>query len=380
VDPSDAILRFLDGVGRRSEAEFYLALFRAESKESFATLVVEAAVLRHAFEAVVLDLRFLHGLGLVPVVVLGVFSPGAAAVENAERLRRRLERNEVPSEVHRIGVAADAVISSARAGRIPILVFDTNGNDASSRLDVVGDLASSLRTRKLIFVARRGGLRPRGAERDLPIINLATDSDKLLQTHALPPKQMFLLAHTRRLLVEKVSHRMLVAMTSPLQLLRELFTVRGAGTLVKRGSTITRTFGYAGVDTARLRALLESSFGRAPTEDFFDRPMTRAYLEENYRGAALVLETPLGGYLSKFAVDREAQGEGIGRDLWQLVIADYPAIFWRARPSNPIAPWYTQECDGMARFAEWHVFWRGLPTERIEECIEWALAQPADFG
>jgi len=171
-----------------------------------------------------------------------------------------------------------------------------------------------------------------------------------------------------------------VAMTSPLQLLRELFTVRGAGTLVKRGSTIARTDGFTGVDTPRLRALLESSFGRAPSEDFFDRPITRVYLEENYRGAALVLETPLGGYLSKFAVEREAQGEGIGRDLWQLVIADYPAIFWRARPSNPIAPWYTQECDGMARFPEWHVFWRGMPTERIEECIEWALAQPADFG
>ena len=380
MEASDAILRFLDGVGRRSEAEFYLALFRAESKESFATLVVEAAVLRHAFEAVVLDLRFLHGLGLVPVVVLGVFSPGAAAVENAERLRRRMERNEVPCDVHRVGAAADAVIASARANRIPILVFDATGDEAATRLDIVGDLAATLRTRKLIFVARRGGLRPRGAERDLPIINLATDSDKLLQTHALPPKQMFLLAHARRLLVEKVSHRMLVAMTSPLQLLRELFTVRGAGTLVKRGSAIARTDGYAGVDTARLRALLESSFGRAPSEDFFDRPMTRVYLEENYRGAALVLETQLGGYLSKFAVEREAQGEGIGRDLWQLVIADYPAIFWRARPYNPIAPWYTQECDGMARFPEWHVFWRGMPTERIEECIEWALAQPADFG
>src|SRR5262249_30852388 len=190
----------------------------------------------------------------------------------------------------------------------------------------------------------------------------------------------FLLAHARRLLVEKVSHRMLVALTSPLQLLRELFTVKGAGTLVKRGSTITRGEGYVAIDTARLRDLLESSFGRAPAEDFFARPITRVFLEESYRGAALILETPLGAYLSKFAVEREAQGEGIGRDLWQVVVAEYPAIFWRARPSNPIAPWYTQECDGMARFPEWHVFWRGMPTERIEECIRWALQQPADFG
>jgi acetylglutamate kinase len=191
---------------------------------------------------------------------------------------------------------------------------------------------------------------------------------------------MFLLAHARRLLVEKVSHQMLIAMTSPLQLLRELFTVRGAGTLIKRGSTLTRADGYRGLDVTRLGALLESSFGRPPLADFFERPITRVYLEENYRGAALVLETPLGAYLSKFAVEREAQGEGIGRDLWQVVIADYPTIFWRARPYNPIAPWYTQECDGMARFSKWHVFWRGMPTEKIEQCIRSALEQPLDFG
>src|SRR5215471_12748832 len=86
AETSDAILRFLDSIGRRSEAEFYLALFRAESKESFATLAVESAVLRHAFEAVLLDLRFLHGLGLVPVVVLGLWNPGPGASDNAARL------------------------------------------------------------------------------------------------------------------------------------------------------------------------------------------------------------------------------------------------------------------------------------------------------
>src|SRR5262249_16822119 len=99
MDPADTILRFLEGLGRRSEAEFYLGLFRAASKESFATLVVESAVLRQALEAVVLDLRFLAGLGLTPVVVLGLYAPGAGALEHAERLRRRLARVEVEAVV-----------------------------------------------------------------------------------------------------------------------------------------------------------------------------------------------------------------------------------------------------------------------------------------
>src|SRR5205823_11204177 len=136
--------------------------------------------------------------------------------------------------------------------------------------------------------------------------------------------------------------------------------------------TIARLGGYAEVDLVRLDALLASSFGRPPAGDFFERDIARIYLEESYRGAALVRATPLGTYLTKFAVTREAQGEGIGRDLWQLVTADSPTIFWRARPDNPISPWYTQQCDGMARFAEWHVFWRGLPAERIPEAIAYA--------
>jgi len=55
------------------------------------------------------------------------------------------------------------------------------------------------------------------------------------------------------------------------------------------------------------------------------------------------------------------------------------SLFWRARPDNVILPFYLQECDGMARSEDWHVFWKGLDTERIPEAIATALAQPVDF-
>src|SRR5262249_52802825 len=112
---------------------------------------------------------------------------------------------------------------------------------------------------------------------------------------------------------------------------------------------------------------------------FFDTPIARLYLEEDYRGAAIVCTTVLGGYLSKFAVEREAQGEGIGRDLWQLAVRDFPQLFWRARPLNPIVPFYMQECDGMSRHPDWQVFWRGLEPAQIPRAIAHALAHPEDF-
>ena len=170
-----------------------------------------------------------------------------------------------------------------------------------------------------------------------------------------------------------------MAITSPLNLFRELFTIKGAGTLLRRGAIIERRR-FAELDRERLRALLTRSFGRPPVDDFFGRDIAWGYVEEGYRGAALVHETPLGAYLSKFAVDAEAQGEGIGRDLWQALAADYARIFWRARPANAIGAWYVKLCDGLMRFPEWHVYWKGLPPSDVAPAVEWALAQPIDLS
>jgi len=383
AETPDAILRFMESIGHRSEAEFYLALFRAEKKEGFANLCIEASVLRDASEAVVLDLRFLAGLGLTPVVSLGLTSAGKAGAEQAEKLMRRLERAAVPCLVAPADDPAlvEIITDSARRGVIPIVAF-TNGdaNDEPARWDALGALSDGLKTNKLIFVSRRGGLRLRQSETEVPIINLATDYEGLLAKRLLSPRRLAFLQQCRRLLFERTSHRMFVAVTSSLLLLRELFTIRGAGTLIKRGSSIHVKEGLEGIDPARLGALLASSFGRDLETSFFDRDVARAYLEESYRGVALVLQTPLGGYLCKLAVDREAQGEGIGRDLWQLVIGDFPTLFWRCRNDNPILPFYLQECDGMARTEKWHVFWKGLPAERIPEAIATAIDQPVDFA
>jgi acetylglutamate synthase len=382
AETSDAILRFMESIGHRSEAEFYLALFRAEKKESFANLVIEASVLRDAAEAVVLDLRFLAGLGLTPVVSLGLTSAGKAGAEQAEKLQRRLERAAVPCAVSSADDPAlvRTIAENARAGVIPIVAF-TNGdaNDEPARWDALGALSDGLKTRKLIFVSRRGGLRLRQSDIELPIINLATDYEGLVGKRLLSPRRLSFLQQSRRLLFERTTHRMFVAVTSSLLLLRELFTIRGAGTLIKRGSSIMVKHGLADIDAQRLSALLTSSFGRELEASFFDRELDRAYVEESYRGVALVRETPLGGYLCKLAVDREAQGEGLGRDLWQLVVGDYPTLFWRTRNDNPILPFYLQECDGMARSEKWHLFWKGLAAERIPEAIASALAQPVDF-
>ncbi len=387
MEPADAVLRFLESLGRRSEAEFYVSLFRAEPKERFAAISVDANVARHASEAVTLDLRFLASLGLFPIVLLGLFD-SKEAVEHGTRIKRRLEKEGVPAVLldgDAPTLHADA-IAATRAETIPIVPMVPasgvpEGPMTTAQVDErfwrLAGLLSAMQTRKLIFLHRPGGLRQRGTL--ITNIDLTNDYEQVLAGKELSRKERAMLTQSRRLIFEGVQHKLLVTISSPLDLLRELFTVKGAGTLLRRGANIVRLSGKAQVDRERMRALLLSSFGRPPAESFFEQPADDIFLEEGYRGAAVLRNTALGPYLSKFAVGHEAQGEGIGSDLWRRLTHDQPRFFWRTRPSNPIDAWYTKQCDGMARIGEWNVFWKGMDPLFIPSAIGYALSQPIDI-
>jgi acetylglutamate kinase len=381
MEPADVVLRFLESVGRPDEARFYLARFRAEPREQFAVIAVEANVARDALEAVVLDLRFLAAVGLVPVVVLGLFD-AASAFQSATRLHRSLALAAAPAVLLTGDDPAlhERTANAARAGIIPIVAFGPRaGGSPDERVSQLGALISALRTRKLIFLNRRGGLVHDGTLVPLLALEASAPTPPSLLRGA-SRKQHLIVMQSRRLLFELVQHDLLVALTSPLNLFRELFTIKGAGTLLKRRARILRFDGWDGVDAARMRALIESSFGREALPSLLEQPIERVYLEASYQGAALVRDTPLGAYLTKFAVARGAQGEGLGRDLWDAMMADVSTVFWRARVGNPIVDWYAKVCDGLSRFREWTVFWKGVAPKDVASVIEYTLAQPIDMA
>jgi acetylglutamate kinase len=375
---SDAILRFLDSVGRVSDGQFYLGLFHSLPRESFAVLAVDAEVVHEALDALVLDLRYLTQLDLYPVLVFGL-PDGEGAEADADATAKALEASGVSAA--RIGtegaVPAELLRSAILEGKLPLVALGGR-RDIDARFDLLAGVLRELKTRKLIFVRSDGRL-GRSREDGISIVNLSTDYEALCAADALTPGQRLLLAEVQRLFAQPMAHRLLAAVTSPLNLLKELFTVKGGGTLIKRGSAIARQGSLEGVDLERLRLLLESSFGRRLRDEFLEKPVLRIYLEESYRGAALVQATPFGPYLTKFAVEAQAQGEGLGRDLWQAMQSDHPTLFWRARPENRILPFYLKTCDGTARFPSWHVFWVGTPLEALEDTIRYALELPEDF-
>jgi hypothetical protein len=379
LTPQEVVLRFLESTARPSEARLYLGLFRARLPEQFAAIAIDAHVMADAADAVAQDLKFLAALGLFPTVVLGIFQTGGAA-GHARSLRRKLEAEGVQVEVLSAGAdgLAERLTACARGGVLPVVVFEPHGDEQpGGRLERLGGFLKELQARKLIFLHRPGGLRHRGVL--IPIVNLMTDVPALLASKEISRKESLIVEHSRRLCDEMAPLPFTVAVTSPLSLLRELFTVGGAGTLLRRGARIVRHLGWDGVDVERVRELLASSFGRAPVDDFFARTPSRVYLEEGYRGCVILSDAPLGAYLTKFAVSAEAQGEGIARDLWDALVAETPVVFWRARRANPISEWYARLCDGLVRARDWTVYWKGVVPASIPVAIEWALGQPVDI-
>jgi NAT, N-acetyltransferase, of N-acetylglutamate synthase len=387
MDP-DIIHRFLESVGQKADVDLYLKLFRSQRKESFAIIAADAQIVRAALDPFHFDLRILAGLGLYPVVLVGLLD-ARDADKQSQRILEWLLEDEVPAKV--IGSGTDlpqeiqtSVRQTLEENTIPIVSLDAAKELAiDDRFRLLRTLAASLESRKVIFLSTSAGIEREGAPR-ISLVNLSADYEHLLTTSDLPRRHASLLRHVK-ILLDQLPQRMNVAVVNPLHLLRELFTVSGAGTMIRKGSRIEKHSGLGAVDRGRLTTLLESAFDRALVPGAMEdggmvvAQAEHVYLEENYLGAAILGSTDIAPYLSKFAVNRQAQGEGIGGEIWSMLTRDFPMFFWRARPSNPIVPFYVKQCDGLVRFPEWHVFWRGLAPDKIQAAIAYALALPRAF-
>lgn len=383
MNPQELVLRFLASVGRPAEAQQYLELFRtsrqSEGASAFAVIHVSDPVLDHALDALAVDLRFLVELDLWPVVAFGAVS-GRSAHKSAQRVAAAL-----PEHVRATVTTAAAVPQALREDRLPLVALapraprpEANEDEADRRFDALAELVAAQSARKLVFVGRRSGLQPRGG-RVVSIIDVG-EAESLAPT--LPEPQAALLRQITRVL-DAVPHPVTISVTSPLDLLRELFTVKGAGTLVRRGSKVESFVTWEALDRPRLIALVEEAFGKTLVPEFASRPFLRAYVAGDYRGAAIVKDTALAPYLSKFAVTTVARGEGVGRDLWRHLTGEHPRLFWRSRADNPITSWYREQCDGFQRLdidgRPWVALWRGLAAAELPLAIHYCQTMPADF-
>jgi acetylglutamate kinase len=273
--------------------------------------------------------------------------------------------------VSRVNLAP--IEASLRAGSIPVIASlgeTAGGQIVNINADfAANELVRELKPYKIIFLTGTGGLLDEDGT-IIDSINLRTEYERLIAQPWLNGGMRVKIAQIKELL-DHLPLSSSVSITKPDELAKELFTHKGSGTLVRRGERVHVHEDWNGVDSERLRVLIEASFGRKLAPDYFERTQPcKVYLSENYR-AALILTREEGFiYLDKFAVADDAQGEGLGRAAWQVMRAENPRLFWRSRHGNAINPFYYTESDGCFKEPRWKVFWYGLHDfADIERCV-----------
>lgn len=370
----DAVLRSLSAVGAVREARFYADLFAAQDPAKFALIVLDPRCLKNPLlEALISNIRILSDLGLCPTLLVGALDDDRTSVKfQAQRLSKELE--QVSVKTAKLNTASYGLIpevhSHAAAGRMSILEL-TEAGEQNSLLSV----AKAINPGKIIFLQPSGGLSQNGQR--IPVLNIET-IDHIMTDNVLTTGQRRFIETAQNLSRALDTHPVYV-IASPLNLLAELFTTKGSGTLIRQAAAIREHNGLIRVNKTKLKASLEQSFGKSLKPDFFKRDIHKTFLDSHYRGGAIL--THLAGipYLSKFWVTEAARGEGLARDIWDSLCRSEEVFFWRSRRDNPFNSWYMWACDGMQVSGDWRVFWKGLQAPEIPEAVVAASHAPDDF-
>ena len=368
----DTVLASLSAIGARAEAAFYAERFSALEPERFAFLVVDPRAMQGSLlEAFVSNIRLLSDLDLTPIVLLGVLDEDITHVRfQSQKLSRELTDAGVGSV--RLNTATYGLFSEiskvCQDGRIPILEI----TDTRNRLDIA-DLVEKIRPDKVIFLQPSGGLSQ--SARRISVINI--DHDRT-EDYVQSIGQAQFLDLVKQLLrdVDAETH---YVMASPLNLIAELFTEKGSGTLIRRGAELKDYKSYRALDPDLLEHSLEGAFGRKLDPAFLKSPISRLWVEADYRGGAIVKELDGLPYLTKFWVVRNARGEGLARDIWNALTAEVPRFAWRSRGGNGFNDFYLAHCDGMQRSGDWTIFWRALEPDEIAGAVAAVAAEGEDF-
>ncbi|MEL6372158.1 MAG: acetylglutamate kinase [Pseudomonadota bacterium] len=428
----ETIVQLLSHLQDGKEVRAYLNRFSAADQTRFAVIKIGGAILQDALEETAEALAFLQTVGLTPVVIHGGGPQLDAALDQAKidtpkvdglrvtdaatmDVARRVfteENIRLVSAVRAQGVAAEGISSGVieadylnrekyglvgepvsvhlpmleaivSSGAIPILtclgtapggqLVNVNG-DAATRAVV-----AALQPIKVVFLTGTGGLLNKSGEL-IHAINLATEYERLLAADWVKDGMRYKLEEIKKVL-ETLPRSSSVSMTRPADLLTELFTHKGAGTLVRLGEVIKTVTDKSTLDPAKTKELVERAFARPLAADWWDKfDLLEAEITESYRAGAFLTRLDRFTYLDKFAVSEDARGEGLSRTIWRRVAKNHPSFYWRSRTANPFNAFYHDQADGSVRRGNWTVFWIGETTfANIEAAVAKIERLPADF-
>jgi acetylglutamate kinase len=423
----------LSQLGTSREARYYLNQYSSDDELQFAIIKIGGAVLEEQLEPLAAALAFLRNLGLMPIILHGAGPQLDIALQEASietvkknglrvttpevleiarpviyRANRKLVRALDEQGVHAQGIQhgvfvcdyldreelglvghiqnvdLEAIRDVVQRGILPVVAClgeSPTGQVMNINADIAArELVWEVKPHKIIFLTGTGGLLDESG-RIISAISLRTDYQYLLEQEWIHSGMQLKLEQISQLL-SGLPESASVSITSVENLARELFTHRGAGTLIRRGEKIVEREIFSADFRVKALALLEQSFKRKLNPDYFDNLPLECILSSESTGAMAVVLKGVDGipYLDKFAVTPEAQGAGLGAAVWQALIQRCPQLYWRSRTDNPVTPWYFDQANASFTQDKWVAFSVGIDDfDQLRRCKEDCVARAENW-
>lgn len=422
------VSQVLSQLGASREARYYLRQYSQDDMQ-FAVIKIGGAVLEEQLEPLASALAFLANLGLMPIILHGAGPQLDMALAEASvptvkrdglrvttpevmevarpviyRANRRLvtaledqgvrargiqhgvfvcdyldrEAYGLVGEIRRVDL--EAIREAVHRGILPVVAClgeSPTGQVMNINADIAArELIWEVEPHKIIFLTGTGGLLDESG-RVISAISLRTDYEWLVQQDWVHSGMLLKLEQIAQLL-SRLPDSASVSITSVDSLARELFTHRGAGTLIRVGEDIVAHEAFSEEMKPVAVRLLEQSFGRELRDDYFDDLPVELILRSESNGAMAIVLRGVDGipYLDKFAVTPEAQGAGLGAAVWQALVHRCPRLYWRSRTRNPVTPWYFEQATASFTEGGWVAFSIGIDDfEQLKRCKEDSLGR-----
>ena len=418
----------LSQLGTSREAQYYLKQY-SEDDLQFAVIKIGGAVLEEQLEPLASALAFLANLGLMPIILHGAGPQLDVALQEASiptvkrdglrvttpevmevarpviyRANRRLVSALEDQGVRAAGIQhgvfvcdyldreglglvgdikridLEAVREAVQRGVLPVVAClgeSPTGQVMNINADIAArELIHEVRPHKIIFLTGTGGLLDEN-DRIISAISLRTDFEWLIEQDWVHSGMQLKLEQIGQLL-SGLPDSASVSITSVGSLAKELFTHRGAGTLIRKGEEIIEFTEFTPDLKEKATGLLEQSFRRTLKAEYFDGlPIECVLASESFGAMAVVLRGVDGvPYLDKFAVTPEAQGAGFGAAVWQALVHRCPQLYWRSRTQNPVTPWYFDQSDTSFTADHWVAFSVGIEDfHQLKRCRDDCLGR-----
>lgn len=402
----DTVIQLLDQIGSKREVEQYLSYFTSVDTKRFAVIKVGGAIITHEIEKLAKALSFLYHVGLYPIVLHGTgpqindlleregVEPDyidGIRVTDAKTMRvvRQcfLEQNlTLVDALEKHGVRARPITSGVftaeyldkqkyqfvgnvtkvnkkpvaaaiESGYLPVLTAmaeTTDGQILNVNADVAAsEIAKSVMPVKIVYLSEKGGLF-NGKNEKISLINLDEEFEGLLKEPWVKYGTKLKLVEINDLL-RHLPKSSSVAIISTDDLQRELFTDSGAGTLIRRGSKVTKYTAAAELPV-NVRSKLEERVLLG-----LDNGEYAIYSDELVDAVAVV-RVGAPAVLESFQVTKSGWLNAVADRVWDLISGDHAELVWVAAQQSDDVPFYFTRSSGSVTKNGLVVFWKGGET------------------